>query len=193
MAAPQIAGGSIPTMPTLVADPAPPEIRQLIERRRRLGQDLFDEVWDGVLHMNPAPRGGHGAIESQLTELLAPLARAANLTISGQFNVGESEQDYRVPDLGLHRDFTDRVWYPTAALVVEIVSPGDDSYKKFDFYAAHGVDELVIVDPSERAVHWFTLDGDQYRPVQRSAVVNAGVAELAARIEWPASGPGDRA
>jgi Uma2 family endonuclease len=37
---------------------------------------------------------------------------------------------------------------PTAALVVEIVSPGDESYKKLDFYAAQAVDEVVIVDPA---------------------------------------------
>jgi hypothetical protein len=31
-------------MPTLVRDPAPPEFQALLERRRRLGQDLLDEV-----------------------------------------------------------------------------------------------------------------------------------------------------
>ena len=47
----------------------------MLERRRRLGQDLFDEVWEGVLHMNAAPSGRHGDLESQLHVLLAPLAR----------------------------------------------------------------------------------------------------------------------
>jgi hypothetical protein len=59
--------------------------------------------------------------------LLAPLAKAAGLELTGQFNVGASERDYRVPDLGLDRDWSDRVSYPTAALVVDIVSPGDES------------------------------------------------------------------
>jgi Uma2 family endonuclease len=172
-------------MPTLVLDPQPRELEALIERRRLLGQDLFDEVWDGVLHMNPAPRGGHGAIETQLSVLLAPLARAAGLVLTGQFNVGVSEQDYRIPDLGVHRDFKDRVWYPTAAMVVEIVSPGDESYKKFAFYAAHGVDEVVIVDPGERVVRWFALADREYRKVERSAVVDSGPAELARHIDWP--------
>jgi len=176
---------SLHGVPTLVLDPQPQDVAALIERRRRLGQDLFDEVWEGVLHMNPAPRGRHGALETQLAVLLDPLARAAGLVPTGQFNVGRSEENYRVPDLGLHREFTDRVWYPTAALVVEIVSPGDESYKKFDFYAAHGVDEVVIVDPQERRVEWLGLAGERYEPVEVSGLITLGPAELGQRIDWP--------
>ena len=62
-------------MPTLVRDPQPSEFEALLERRRRLGQDLFDEVWEGVLHMNPAPSGRHGDLESQLALVLSPLAK----------------------------------------------------------------------------------------------------------------------
>jgi hypothetical protein len=87
-------------MPTLVLDPQPRESAELIARRRRLGQDLFDEVWEGVLHMNPAPPGAHGAIETQLTMVLGPLATSAGLVLTAQYNVGDSERDYRVPDPG---------------------------------------------------------------------------------------------
>ncbi len=171
-------------MPTLVLDPQPVELTALIERRRKLGQDLFDEVWEGVLHMNPAPRGGHGAIAVQLAVLLTPLARAAKLVPTDVFNLGDSAQDFRVPDLGMHRDFSDRVWYPTVALAVEIVSPDDESYKKFDFYAAHEVDEVVIVDPAERAVRWYALVGGEYREIEHSAVLGVGVGDLARQIDW---------
>jgi hypothetical protein len=50
-------------MPTLVRDPQPPEFEVLLERRRRLGQDLGDEVWGGVLHMNSAAPSQHGRLE----------------------------------------------------------------------------------------------------------------------------------
>jgi Uma2 family endonuclease len=172
-------------MPTLVLDPQPRELAELIARRRRLGQDLFDEVWEGVLHMNPAPRGAHGAIETQLTMVLGPLAKSAGLVLTGQFNVGESEQDYRVPDLGMHRNFSDRVWYPTAALVVEIVSPGDESFKKLDFYAGHGVEEVLIVDPAEKTVSWLALETGEYKHVKRSRLIALGATELAEQIDWP--------
>ena len=72
-------------MPTLVRDPQPVEFEALLERRRRLGQDLFDEVWKGVLHMNPAPHSQHGRLEWQLAGILAPLAASAGLRALGQF------------------------------------------------------------------------------------------------------------
>jgi Uma2 family endonuclease len=172
-------------MPTLVLDPQPVELEALIERRRRLGQDLLDEVWDGVLHMNPAPSGRHADIAQQLAELLGPPARKAGLVpMLSIFNLGEPG-NYRVPDGGLHREREDRVYYPTAALVVEIVSPDDETWKKLDFYAAHQVDELLIVDPQQRTVQWFALAGEQYQPIETSGVIELGPGELAQRIDWP--------
>jgi len=172
-------------MPTLVRDPQPAEFEALLERRRRLGQDLLDEVWDGVCHMNPAPAGRHGATAQQLAELLGPPARKAGLVpMMSIFNLGEAG-DYRVPDGGLHRERADRVYYATAALVVEIVSPGDETWEKLGFYASHQVDELVIVDPQERTVRWLGLTGGRYRPLEESGLIELGPGELAQRIDWP--------
>lgn len=54
------------------------------------------------------------------------------------------------------------------------------------FYAERGVDELVIVDPEQRAVVWLGLQGNrEYRPVERSAVIELGPVELAGQIDWP--------
>jgi hypothetical protein len=93
-----------------VCDPQPVELIALIERRHRLGQDLFDEVWNGVLHMNPAPHSQQSAIQQQLAELLGPLARAAGLVPRlGIFNLGDAD-DYRVPDGGLLRPGQDAVY-----------------------------------------------------------------------------------
>src|SRR5947209_9216549 len=153
-------------MPTLIRDPLPVEIQALIERRRRLGQDLFDEVWNGVLHMNPAPSGAHGRIDRQLAVILDAPVRQAALTSTGPFNLGVQD-DFRVPDGGLHRDWLDGVWYSTAAVVIEIVSPDDESWDKLPFYAGHCVEEVVIVDPQERRVHWLGLRGERYEPVER--------------------------
>jgi len=68
---------------------------------------------------------------------------------------------------------------------VEIVSPGDESWQKLPFYAAHGVDELLIVDPAAHSVDWLALRAGEYRPIERSELIDMGAAELPERIDWP--------
>lgn len=102
-----------------------------------------------------------------------------------EFNLGESEHDFRVPDGGLHRPGAAGVWHATAAAVVEILSPGDESRQKLPFYAEHHVDEIVLVDPDERTVTWLALDGGDDRLVERSGLIELGPTELAARLDWP--------
>jgi Uma2 family endonuclease len=172
-------------MATLVLDPYAYELDALKERRRISGVDRFDEVWGGVLHMVPAPSYGHGSVEAQLMRLLGPHADAAGLGLIGQSNLGEGEHDYRVPDGALHRPGAAGVWHPTAALVIEIVSPGDESWEKLPFYAAHEVDEVLIVDPAEHAVHWLGLEGGEYQPIERSTLIDLGPSDLAEQIDWP--------
>ncbi|MGO9497143.1 MAG: Uma2 family endonuclease [Solirubrobacteraceae bacterium] len=103
----------------------------------------------------------------------------------GGFNLGESQQDYRVPDGGLHREGAAGVWLPTAALVVDVVSPGDETYAKLAFYARHRVDEVLIVDPDKRSVEWLGLERGEYAPVKRSGLIELGASEISQRIDWP--------
>lgn len=138
-------------MRTVVLGPRPPLLEELIERRRALGQDTFDEVWDGDYHMAPGPSAGHGRVDDELTVLLRPLATRAGLVRTGAFNLG-SPSDYRVPDGGFHRGEPQGLFLPSAAVVVEIVSPGDETFAKLPFYAEHGVEEAVIADAATRQV-----------------------------------------
>ncbi len=185
-------------MTTLVLDPPPIELQALLERRKRLDQDRHDEMWEGVYHMAPAPRNIHGDKQQQLAELIGPLARQAGLRpmIGGEFNIGE-QNNFRVPDGGLLRGRENAIWNPTAALAVEIVSPGDETWQKLPFYAAHHVQELLIIDPATRSIDWLTLspregkakveaerEGD-YHPIERSGLIELGVSDLAERIDWP--------
>ena len=146
----------------------------------------MDEVWEGVLHMVHAPRGEHAYLAQQLAVTLGRPARDAGLVPAmGRFNLGESAHDYRVPDGGVHRERPRGVWLATAAIVVEIVSPGDESWEKLPFYARQRVDEVLIVDPQECAVHWLALAAGTYEPTDRSALIDISAAHLAARIDWP--------
>ncbi len=171
-------------MPTLVLDPPTADFKALLARRKQLGIDLYDEVWEGVLHMVPAPHSAHGRLERRVMRLLDEPAQAVGLEASGPVNIGNAE-DYRVPDAALLRPVPDAVYLPSAALVVEILSPGDESWEKLPFYAVHGVEEVLIVDPQQRAVRWLALRGGSYQPVERSGVIDLDVEQLAAQIVWP--------
>ncbi len=174
-------------MRTLVMDPAPAEIDALLEHRRRLDLDHHDEVWEGVLHINPPSTGEHQYVLQQLAELLSPLARHAGLVpLINEFGLGrEGKDNYRVPDGGLHRAVPRGVYQSTAALVIEIVSPGDETWNKLSFYAAHDVEEVLILDPETRTVDWLGLTDGEYRAIQRSGLVGFGPNELAEQIDWP--------
>jgi len=113
-------------MKTVVLGPRPEELESLIRRRQALGLDLFDEVWEGTYHVAPAAHPAHGYVDHNLAVILDPYARAAGLVATGPFNLGTAD-DYRVPDHGYHRRLPDGVWVSTAAVVVEVVSPDDET------------------------------------------------------------------
>lgn len=176
-------------MRTLLPDPPPPELQDalegLLERRRQWGADTHDEIWEGVLHMNPAARWRHANVQAQLLVLLSPHARAAGLRVVGESNVGEPD-DYRVPDGALTQDGDGELYNPTAVLVVEVLSPGDETTKKLPFYAARRVAELLIIDPDQRTVRWLALGaGGSYDDVTGSALIDLTAAALHDAIDWP--------
>jgi hypothetical protein len=136
--------------------------------------------------MVPARSYGHARLTQQLAVALDGPAREAGLEAAmGEFNLGASIEDFRVPDGGLHRPGAGGVWLHTAALVVEIVSPGDETWQKLPFYAAHDVDEVLILDPEARAIHWLGLADGEYRPLERSGLIDLGPAGLVPLIVWP--------
>jgi hypothetical protein len=171
-------------MRTVVLGERPPELEALIARRRALGLDMFDEVWDGDYHMNPAPAGPHSWIDQQLAELLGPWARQAGLWMGDVFNLGVVG-DFRVPDRGIHTAPPVQTWFDTAVMAIEVESPGDESWDKLGFYAAYHVDEVLIVSPEKRTVNWLLLDHGNYIDRGGSAALGVTSDELASQLEWP--------
>ncbi len=172
-------------MRTLLPDPPPAELQALLERRKRLGQDRRDEVWEGVLRMVPAPSGEHAVLAAQVKALLREPAAAEGLIVTDDFNVGDSKNDFRIPDGGLHRSQPRGVWIATAALALEILSPGDETWEKLPFYASHNIDEVLVVNPDTHQVHWLGLTADRYQPIEHSTLIELGPTELSQRIDWP--------
>lgn len=154
-----------PREPGIVSDPV--LVRQLMDERARLGIDMFDEVWEGVLHMNPFPAPEHNLIQAELIAFILPLRRTEGLLYptTGIRPPGSGLKNFRGPDLSFVSN--DRAalvaesWIEGAPdAVIEIYSPGDETYEKLPFYAKLGVREAIIIDRDTREVELFRPQGD---------------------------------
>ena len=170
-------------MTTVLAGDRPAELQEWLDRRRALGQDGYDEVWDGVYHVAMA-HGRQGRTQVELAFALRAPASAAGLTGSGPVNIGHAD-NFRVPDHVYFRTRSTALWNPTAAIVVEIISPHDESRLKFDFYFRAGVEEVLLVDPQVRTIEWYVRGSDAFDAADGSVVLGVSATELAAEIDWP--------
>ncbi len=155
-------------MKAVVPEVSPAELA----RRKLTGIDRWDEMWEGVLHMAPAPYDEHQRILGELLAFLLPLLkRARRGTLRPGINVFREEspkEDYRIPDLTfvaagreaiLAKDGV-RGGGPDA--VIEIRSPGDETYDKFPFFAAVGMREVVVIDRDSKRTEVYRGEGPHY-------------------------------
>ncbi|MHB8465192.1 MAG: hypothetical protein ACYDD7_10190, partial [Acidimicrobiales bacterium] len=70
---------------------------RMLDERRRLDHDRFDEMWDGVLHMVPPPTEHHQHVGTRILIALDPYARAADLRMVFEGGVFARPDDYRQP------------------------------------------------------------------------------------------------
>ncbi len=171
-------------MKTIVVGEPPVEIVAFLARRRALGQDRFDEVWEGDYHVVQVPHAWHGYVSTEVADVLRHPTQGAGLVGTTRFNLGVAN-DYRAPDGGYHRTLPSGLYVPTAAIVVEILAEADETWEKFDFYARHGVDEICIADPRTKVIRWFVLAGDAYDERTASPLLGVTTASLVAGIDWP--------
>lgn len=154
---------------------------QFLEWRRKTGADRFDEVWEGVLHLVPTPHSEHQRLQARLIGWLEKhWVRSGSREVLPGFNVSRPgipnwTTDYRVPDLLLITERAtgqDRGTHfeggPDA--VVELRSPGDETYDKLPFYAAIGCCEVWVIDRDSRASEIYTCEDGQ--PVRRMATAD---------------------
>jgi Uma2 family endonuclease len=151
-----------------------------LEERARLGLDHHDEIWEGVLHMPPAPGFAHQRLGSRLLGFLEPRLARSGILVMYQTEVheaGSGGKNYRIPDMVFFRDeaglVTMRGLEGAPLAVLEIRSPDDETYEKFAFWARLGVAEVIVLVPDTRAAEVYRLAGDRY--VATSADVTGAV------------------
>ena len=162
-----------------------------LERRRRLGIDRQDECWDGEWHLVNPPKRWHPRLNSDMFRALAPIADRAGLSsyceATGVYE--DLDDNWRVPDqVYVRSDQEIEEGVTSAELVVEVRSPGDDSYAKLPFYAERGVTEVLIVH-QDRRFDLYRLAEGEYQPVEDGRSATLGVTfstvdEPKLRIDW---------
>lgn len=160
-----------------------------LEERRRMGLDRRDEVWNGVLHVVPPASFAHQRFESDLEAVLRRLAeRQALLVVHevGVFHRIGSATDYRVPDLVVldPQHASARGIEARAEIVIEVLSPDDESRNKFGFYASCGIPEYWLVHPVTRAVEVYVLSHGAYaeQPAAADGTIEAPRLGLQLRV-----------
>jgi Uma2 family endonuclease len=146
--------------------------------RRQTGNDKFDEMWEGVPHMTPAPKRSHQNFQWALETWLRTFwAASSGNQVFHDVNIaspGAWPRNYRVPELVLltpdrfaidHDDYFEGA--PT--VVVEIRSTGDETMEKLPFYARLGVPEVWIIDRGTWQPEVLALRDGQYQPQSPAA------------------------
>jgi Uma2 family endonuclease len=153
----------------------PVATEDVLALRKRTGADQWDEMWKGVLHMPPMPVNEHQDLAGDLqTYVKIHRARPRRAKVLHEVNlasIGGWPDDYRIPDLLLltrDRFAINRGKYFEGApnLVVEIRSPGDETYEKLDFYAELGVPEVWVIHGTTKVPEIYLLRRGRYRKMR---------------------------
>jgi Uma2 family endonuclease len=173
--------------------------RHWIEERKNSEAGQWDEMWNGVLHMPPMPNTMHQDFEGSLAAYLRyRWARPTGNKVYQQINLCPANErdwplNYRVPDIllltpaqfGINRG----THFAGAPLVVvEIKSPGDESYEKFPFYAGIGVQEVWVFDRDSRTPEIHVLVAGAYE--LQSPAVDGWHRSAATGVEFRQTRPG---
>ena len=106
------------------------------------------------------------------------------------FRPGAGLTDYRVPDLVISRPEvrTSRGVEDAPEVVIELLSPDDESREKLPFYESLGTKEVFLIDPDTRAVELYVLRGDKLHVALPDAEGGVRSQVLQARF-IPIAGP----
>jgi Uma2 family endonuclease len=142
----------------------------------KLPENMTGEIIDGEIHAFPRPHYRHGNIESLLNgELVPPYRYGRGGGPGGWIFLVEPEimlgENLLVPDLaGWKKERLPKLpqknWSTTPPdWICEILSPntkGHDRIKKMPIYAQNGVNHAWLIDPVERTLEVFQLEGGRW-------------------------------
>jgi Uma2 family endonuclease len=156
----------------------PDQFKRLLRRRRAMGGDRYDEVWNGVYVMSPEADNTHQRLARWLSNAIDhALGDRDEIDIFAGCNVSDDAEkwtrNYRVPDVavflpGNPAQDHETHWLGGPDFAVEILSPGDYSRKKFGFYAKVGVRELMLINRRPWTLELYRYDGASWHAVGKA-------------------------
>ena len=144
------------------------------------------ELFDGSLHVTPAPTPRHQRMSFELAVVLRPAAQRAGLHTLEAVNVRLRPDRIPIPDLVITSDidFDELVIDASAVrLVCEVISPSNaatDKVLKMHYYAAAGIPWYLLVEQDTGTLRLFELSGDKY--VEHSSAKVGQTLEMTAPI-----------
>jgi Uma2 family endonuclease len=163
------------------------EQKEIIRRRRAMGGDRYDEVWNGVYVTSPLADNEHQELAGKLSSAIdQALGSPEAIRVFPGVNVSDQpekwKKNYRCPDVAVYlpgNPAEDRGthWLGGPDFAVEIISPNDRARKKFSFYASVGVRELVLLDRRPWRLELYRLQDGQFRLVGTSSLEQSEVLE----------------
>ena len=147
----------------------------LIRERQRLGNDRYDEVWDGVYVMPAMPNNSHQILVHKLSHVFDIVVPEDDGVIQPGANVSDQDTgwatNFRIPDIlvalvGGHAIDRGTHWQGGPDFLVEIESPGDDTQEKIPFYAQIRVREVLVIQRDSRELTLLRLRGEELVEVE---------------------------
>jgi Uma2 family endonuclease len=126
------------------------------------------ELFDGSLHVTPAPTPRHQRISRKLGNILEAAAEAVGLELLEAVNVRLRPGRVPVPDLVLTNPVDlDEVIIEAdqVRLVCEIISPSNaatDKVLKMHYYAAAGIEWYLLIEQDTGALRLYRRRGSHY-------------------------------
>ena len=152
--------------------------REIRANRRDTGADRWDEVWNGVYIVMPLPDDLHQEIVTGFIYILHTCLRESAKIRPG-VNISDRtdnwKKNYRGPDVVVFLEGTTAqnrgsYWFGGPDFAVEVVSKGDRSRKKLDFYASVNVLELMLVFRDPWAIELYRLREGHLKLSGRSTI-----------------------
>lgn len=133
-------------------------------------EEPWEELIDGkIIAMSPRPAFNHNHTSSNIFQIFANHLKGGKCTpIADGTDLYLAEKNRFVPDMMVVCDRNKIKWngvHGAPDLVVEVLSPStakNDRGHKMRLYAKCGIREYWIVDPANRSVEQYFLDGEHF-------------------------------